>query len=88
MSAWVFLCETTQKRGTGFPYFFDIMSKKQRDGEKPMENGRETETTLTVGVPISCGPLGVHAKAVLCLFIGSGTVVLSCLVACIKSWEE
>ena len=53
-----------------------------------MVNGREAEMTLTVVVPISCGPLGVYAKAALCLFIGSGTVVLSCLVACIKSWEE
>lgn len=88
MSAWVFLCETTQKGGTGFPYIFDIKSKKQREGEKLMVSERESETTLSVVVPISCGPLGIHAKVVLCLFIGSSTVVLSCLLACIKSWEE
>lgn len=44
------------KGGTGFPYFFDVISKKQREGEELMVNGRDTETTLTVVVPISYGP--------------------------------
>ena len=54
MSAWVFLCETTQKEAQIFLTF--LISKKQREGEELMVNGGDTKATLTVVVPISYGP--------------------------------
>ena len=54
MSAWVFLCETTQKEAQIFLTF--LISEKQREGEELMVNGGDTKATLTVVVPISYGP--------------------------------